>query len=435
MIAPTSFFSDTGCHVRILEEAWILQEAGHKVTICTYHMGRPIEGVNIKRSLDVPWKKNVQVGSSRHKIYFDIMLGLKGLETALREKPDIIHAHLHEGAFIGWFLKLLRLGKAPLIFDFQGSMTSEMLDHHFLRQDGPFYNLALWLEKFINRLPDRIITSTHNSANILRETFEVEPDKIVTIPDRVNSRRFQPQTTPEGKAATERLKCELGIPLDRKVVVYLGLLAPYQGTDLLLQSAAQLKDEVPNAHFLIMGYPGVDSYRELANYLGLEGYVTFPGQIPYQEAARYLALGDIAVSPKMSATEGAGKITNYMAMGLPTVTFDTPVSRELLGGLGVYARYGDAQSLAENIKSLLVNDSWRETLGRQVRAKAVNEMGLHHSRHQLEEIYAQALAKYRKADLQNTGYEGKATYAADSSNLEFGETVPLVAKVKTSLED
>ena len=41
-------------------------------------------------------------------------------------------------------------------------------------------------------------------------------------------------------------------------------------------------------------------------------------------------LGDVAVAPKMSETEGAGKIVNYLAMGLPVVTFDTQVSRRKL---------------------------------------------------------------------------------------------------------
>src|SRR6476661_7877531 len=112
MIAPTSFFADTGCHVRILEEIRSLQEAGHEVVVCTYHTGDGVENVDVRRSLDVPWLKRVQVGSSRHKLYFDAMLTLKSAWVALRFKPDIIHAHLHEGALIGYQLKwLLRRGK------------------------------------------------------------------------------------------------------------------------------------------------------------------------------------------------------------------------------------------------------------------------------------------------------------------------------------
>jgi len=130
MIAPTSFFADYGCHVRILEEALILQKMGHEITICTYHNGQDVEGLDIERALSIPWRREYEVGSSRHKVAFDLLLFMKSLSVALRKKPDIIHTHLHEGAFIGYPISLLL--RIPLIFDFQGSLTSEMIDHHFL---------------------------------------------------------------------------------------------------------------------------------------------------------------------------------------------------------------------------------------------------------------------------------------------------------------
>ena len=48
-------------------------------------------------------------------------------------------------------------------------------------------------------------------------------------------------------------------------------------------------------------------------------------------------LGDIGIAPKISATEGSGKLLAYMAASLPVVAFDTPVHREYLGNMGLYA--------------------------------------------------------------------------------------------------
>lgn len=430
MIAPTSFFADTGCHVRILEEISTLQEAGHHVTVCTYHMGDPVPGVSIQRSLDVPWRKGVQVGSSRHKLYFDAMLALKSLQVAWQQQPDIIHAHLHEGALIGFPLKwLVRGGRAPLIFDFQGSLTSEMVDHKFLSKDGLLYKPTLLLEKLINRLPDKIVTSSYNAAHILQDQFNVPPQRITTISDRVNFQRFRPGLTAEEAAETARLKAELGIPADRKVVVYLGLLAQYQGTDMLLEAARLLQTEMPDAFFVVMGYPGVESYARQAEAMGLQDRVIFPGRIPYQDAPRYLRLGDVAVAPKMSATEGAGKITTYMAMGLPVVTFDTPVSREIMGHLGVYAQFGSARSLADKLKELLNDETRRLVLGRALRAKAVVELGGDSARQELEALYESVLATKPKKrllpaprlELGVAANSGPATadtrFAADSGSL------------------
>ena len=84
MIAPTSFFADYGGHVRILEEAVALQKLGHRVTICTYHNGQDVEGLDIERTLSIPWRQDYEVGSSRHKIAFDVLLFLKSLSVAFR---------------------------------------------------------------------------------------------------------------------------------------------------------------------------------------------------------------------------------------------------------------------------------------------------------------------------------------------------------------
>ena len=68
MLAPTSFFGDYGCHVRILEEIRYLQRQGHQVTVCTYPQGHDLDGVDIRRCANIPWRADYEVGSSRHKI-------------------------------------------------------------------------------------------------------------------------------------------------------------------------------------------------------------------------------------------------------------------------------------------------------------------------------------------------------------------------------
>ena len=122
MIAPTSFFADYGCHVRILEEARLLQRLGHQVTICTYHNGRNLPGLDIRRTMSIPWRKGYEVGSSRHKIAFDALLLLRTAAALLSVRPAVIHAHLHEGALIGRALHWL--WRAPLAEALNGSMPT-----------------------------------------------------------------------------------------------------------------------------------------------------------------------------------------------------------------------------------------------------------------------------------------------------------------------
>ncbi len=190
MIAPTSFFADYGCHVRILEEARILQKLGHNVTIAAYHNGRDLPDLDIRRTLAIPWRRNYEVGSSRHKIAFDALLGLKTLSLLARKRYDVIHAHLHEGALIG--LVLGRLARTPVVFDFQGSLTEEMIDHQFLRRDSAVYKPLRRLETWIDRTAPVVFTSSTHAAELLMGEFGCKPQQITALPDCVNTDVFRP---------------------------------------------------------------------------------------------------------------------------------------------------------------------------------------------------------------------------------------------------
>lgn len=367
MIAPTSFFADYGCHVRIYEEARILQQLGHKVTIVTYRNGSDVPGLNIERTLPIPWRQHYEVGSSRHKIAFDLLLGLKTFQLLLRRRYDVIHAHLHEGALIAVLLG--RLFRVPVIFDFQGSLTEEMIDHKFLRRDSHFYQLLRRLESWINNRSPIIFPSSSEGRRVLIEKFGCGDAQVRTLSDRVDTDTFQLTEHYSGEVLAIQ-RTQLGIPSDAKVIVYLGLLAEYQGTGLLLEAMQRILQHRSDVYLLLMGFPGIDIYQQKANALGIQDNVIFTGRISYREAAPLcLAVGDVAVAPKLSLTESAGKLLNYMAVGLPTVAFDTPVAREYLGRYGLLAERGNVQSLAEKLLIALASPE----LGAPLRQRAVQQ--------------------------------------------------------------
>ncbi|MCO5205156.1 MAG: glycosyltransferase family 4 protein [Anaerolineae bacterium] len=366
MIAPTSFFGDYGGHIRMLEEILALQRLGHRVTLVTYYMGRDLPGIDIRRTAPLPYRADYEVGSSRHKFAFDAYLLPKVLREAQRIKPDIIHGHMHEGALIGW--PAARLLRVPLVFDYQGSLTREMLDHGFLRPTGRREWAFMRLERFISNRPAAILTSSVRARDDLVGTFGVSADKIHPLPDCVDLGRFDPtQFTPAQKA---QLRRDWNIPPDAPVVAYLGLLADYQGTHHLVEAAAILKRRGEKVHFLIMGYPNVEKYRTFAEQLDVADRITFTGRMNYDLAPIHLSLGAIAVSAKMSQTEGSGKVLNYMAMAQPVVAYNNRVHREYLGDLGVYAPSADVGALATAIRELLHDPERRRVLGAQLRERA-----------------------------------------------------------------
>lgn len=373
MIAPTSFFSDYGGHIRILEEMRALGELGVEVAVVTYYMGRDVPGLDIRRTAPLPWHTDYEVGSSRHKIAFDVYLAVKSIKESLRFQPDIIHGHMHEGALIGGVLS--RLNRVPLVFDYQGSLTAEMVDHHFLNPRGVVYPWALRVESAITRrLPHAILASSGQAIDLLRDKFHVPAARIHSLPDCADVEQFNPALYPEA-TADHPIRILYGIPPEKTVVGYLGLLTDYQGIPHLIESALELRQRGEEVHFLVMGYPNVDHFQAVARLRGVDDLITFTGRIPFAEAPNYLSACDIAVAPKMSTSEGSGKVLNYMAMALPVVAYDTPVNREYLGDLGIYAGPGDVGAFTNELAGLIHNPDIRSDTGAKLRTRVIENFG------------------------------------------------------------
>ncbi len=387
MLAPTPYFADRGCHVRIYEEARALIALGHQVEIVTYHLGRDMPGIPTHRIPPIPWYRKLEAGPSWHKPYLDILLLIKALAVGRRFRPHLIHAHLHEGALLGLLLK--KYLRIPLLFDCQGSLTTEIVDHGFCRRDSLLGRFFQGLERFINCGADSIITSSTPSSVELVNVGRIPSLRVTPLVDGVNCDDFRPGD----RDAARRM---LGLPLDRSVVAFLGLFNRYQGMDLLLEVIALLRERGTSVHFLLMGFPH-EKYRLMAEERGSDDRITWTGRVSYGEAAGYLAAADVAVSPKISLTEANGKLFNYLACGLPTLVFDNPINREILGDCGLFARHGDAADFAAELEHLLGDPPLRARLAAAGRIKAEREYSWQGRGRELVAVYRRLLGKERVA--------------------------------------
>jgi glycosyltransferase involved in cell wall biosynthesis len=378
MLAPTPFFGDRGCHVRIFEEVRALRSRGADVLVATYHVGRDVPEVTLVRTPRVPWVRRLPVGFSPHKPYLDGLLLATATRAARRFRPDVVHGHLHEGLALAALVGR-RLG-VPAVADLQGSLTGELVDHGTLPARGPLPGLVRRVERALLRRPARILASSGAFARELVERWGVPAARVVPLPDGVDPAVFHPG------APADDLRRQLRLE-GKRVVVFLGVLTFYQGVDDLLAAWPAVAAAAPDAHLLLMGFPHEARYRGIVAARGLEGSVTVTGRIDYQDAPRYLALGDVAVSPKRSATEANGKLLNYMATGLPTVAYDGPVAREILGDAGLLVPLGDVPALARACAALLADAGERKRRGEALRERAVAEFGWPALAGRLMEVY------------------------------------------------
>ena len=382
VIAPTPFFGDRGCHVRIYEEVRGLAARGVETRVVTYPTGRDLEDVAITRARAWFGADAGALGPSRGRPILDLSL-LAACRRVIREfRPHVLHAHLHEGIAIGWLLRGLH--GTPLVADLQGSLVAELADHRFLVEGGMLARAVARIERWLARRPDRLLASSGHGASLLASQG-VERDLIEALPDGVDVDVFR--ALPADPALVRSL--ELG---GKRIIVFLGVLTGYQGVDLLLEAVPAVIRERPDAHFLVMGYPNEEHYRGVARTRGIDHAVTLPGRISYRDAPRWLNLGEIAVSPKQSLTEANGKLLNYMACGLPVVASDTPVNRELLGEAGVYAPAGDAGALAARLRGLLADPPAARARGEALRRRAMEQFAWPVLIERLERVYRSMVA-------------------------------------------
>jgi glycosyltransferase involved in cell wall biosynthesis len=82
-----------------------------------------------------------------------------------------------------------------------------------------------------------------------------------------------------------------------------------------------------------------------------------------------------------------------MAMGLPTVTFNLPVSREFLGDGGIYAPDTSSQALAAALnRALDLSAGERARLGRYLRQRVIRFFSWQRAGEQIEAVYHALLA-------------------------------------------
>ncbi len=337
MIAPTPFFSDRGCHIRVLNSYLRLKREKNKVTLMTYPLGRDIKGVETKRIFSLPGYKKTSPGFSFYKPFLDFFLLIKCFWEMKKGKYDLIYAHLHEGALIGIILR--KFFKKGVVFDAQGSLVGELTAQGTIKEGSFLGKIIFKIEKYITQNTDEIITSTNSLKDFMITNIKPKAD-VKVIKDLPDKSLFNKNVKP----------AKIKLPKNKKIVVYLGGLQKYKGIDYLIK-AIPLVDK--QFRFLIMGYP-VEYAKNLAKKLGVEKRITFTGKIPYEKAPSYLKLGDIAVSPKtLESGEANAKLYNYLAMGLRVVCFDIPENKEILGDNGIYARHKDYKDLAKAINGTI----------------------------------------------------------------------------------
>jgi len=209
-----------------------------------------------------------------------------------------------------------------------------------------------------------VVTMVNMARLILEQEYDLDPNKLVTIPHGVPSVRWTPP---------ERLKHAMQFE-NRTVLSTFGLLSSGKGIQYVIRALADVVKDHPDVLYLVIGqtHPEVrrrdgEKYRnsliELVKRLHLEQNVRFVNQyLTQQQLIRYLQVTDIYLTPYVDRYQiTSGTLAYALGCGKPIIS--TPylyASEALAEGRGLMAEFQNPRSFARCIRVLLENPGLRE---------------------------------------------------------------------------
>lgn len=216
----------------------------------------------------------------------------------------------------------------------------------------------------IYRRSDKLIVHSITNKRRLVEIYPELVGKIVVIPHGV--------WLPTKRCSKEEARNRLGIPLNRKVILFFGGIRRNKGLDLLLESIAVLckrylnSNESPPLLVVAGSLPVNESftpYSQRIMELEIEKYVYAKiGFVPDEEVPYYFCASDVVALPYADQFQAhSGVLMLAYGYGVPVVVTDVGSLGETVrdDGTGIVVSYRKPDMLAEALRSLLGNPDMR----------------------------------------------------------------------------
>ena len=299
---------------------------------------------------------------------------------------DVVHTHT---PFIlgltGAKLALRR--SVPLISTFH-TLYSQYSHYLPFLPDGVTQGLLeTYLPWYYNRCAE-IICPSEVAANVLRDLGIERP--ITIVPTGI----ALPDGHAIGDSAREKVRSELGIPIDAPLMLFAGRLAREKNVDMLLAVYSLVRESVPDVHLAFAGSgPFADELAALANAMPGGENVHFLGPIPHYRMSGVYAAADVFCFPSPSETQGL-VVGEARAAGLPCVVVDAGGAPETVreGEDGFCVPEGDTDAFAERVIGMLTNRWKREKMRETARHNALE--------YTPERMVARVLSVYEAARVQ-----------------------------------
>lgn len=244
---------------------------------------------------------------------------------------EIIHCHTWYAHFSGILAKILY--NIPMVITVH---SLEPLRPWKRDQLGHGYDLSRWIEKTALETADTIIAVSRSTRDDILRLFDVEPTRVVVIPNGIDTEEYQPIDDPDTIT-------QLGIDPNRPYVLFVGRMTRQKGLYYLLQAIPHLDPKLQvvlcagDADTLAMQRELEEIVRELQSHR--EGIVWIPKMVSRQTTITLYSHATIFCCPSIYEPFG---IINLEAMAC-----GTPVVGSAVGGINEVVVDGETGILVD----------------------------------------------------------------------------------------
>jgi glycosyltransferase involved in cell wall biosynthesis len=205
-----------------------------------------------------------------------------------REKPDLIIVRFwipFLAPCLGTILKIAKKNKHTKVI----SIVDNMIPHEKRMGDR-------LLTQYFVKTVDGFIAMSEKVKNDIK-TFSHKPVSI--SPHPIFNHFGDPITKMEARK-------QLGLPQEKKIILFFGYIRKYKGLDLLIQAMSSESIKKLNIQLMIVGefYEDASNYHDLVNSLGLQNQISFySNYIPDGEVKNYVCSADFIIQPYKNATQ------------------------------------------------------------------------------------------------------------------------------------
>ncbi len=349
-----------------------LIKLGHEVLLLT-EPGKPAYRAE---KAGIPVDTTIRLNHRNPVLYVHAMKRMKTIFKQL--KPDIISAHINEGA---WMAGMIAKKFSPKSIVARVRTDIDPPKGHFINR----YVHHHWT--------DHLVVGSILHKKLCHEILDYELDKISVVYGGVDAGRFD-----SANYRDKPFRQEINADDDEVLIGLLARLDPVKGHEYAIEALKLLGNLKIKFRLVALGYENERTFawlHELANHAGIGDKVVSFGL--RKDLPEVLASLDLGLITSVGSEANSRAALEFMASGKPVVGTSVGVIPELIsdGEQGYIVPAQDPRATSKALKKLIENQVLRNNFGKQARERVLQNFSLEKFGKVMESVYLRLIDKFK----------------------------------------